>query len=547
MASLEPFELPADHLAAARRPRRIVVNHQVDGLLKAVNAGMSIPEIMEYEFAFADEAGTHIDSQWWSLDNVFPMQGHRLIDVTAPSVPGYLTEEKVKTFQQWADEGINIARVYIEETKKRGLECFYTYRMNESLLKNDEETDVNPEWIMPGEWDQPLLNFAFPEVRDRKVAYFRELAEDFDFDGAEVDFARGTLVTPAGQQWELRHHATDFLYRVRAATLEAAEARGRPFLIAARVCDNLSGCHFDGLDLRTWIDANLVDFIILGVRSLELEIEQVLHLIGDKPIQVMATLDDHHCSDGYSWPPIEVWRGLAADWWRQGISALQTFNWGVAPPALAERFGLKFRGAYDEGGRQIPVYRQAYQELGDPEKLRFMDKQFVVQRRGGGGSGGADIHEWTTPRFTYQNTNMLAQLPATIERSEVDTLVRIRVADDLAQAGDRISKLELRLLISDPASEKRESGTVKSVGINPFWDIPQLFTKPPAIELADQLQVRVNNIPSGPCAAEDGWFVFRPEPAAFGVGENLIGVCAAPSSASPLTLEKLEVHVSYAT
>ena len=101
IADLKPFELSPLHAAAATRRRRIVVNHQVDGLLKAVNADMSIAEIMEYEFAFADEAGTHIDAQWWSWDNVFPLDHHKMINANAPSVPGYLSAEKVKTFERW--------------------------------------------------------------------------------------------------------------------------------------------------------------------------------------------------------------------------------------------------------------------------------------------------------------------------------------------------------------------------------------------------------------------------------------------------------------
>ena len=429
---LTPFELSASHVAAATRKRRIVVNHQVDGLLKAVNAGMTIPEIMEYEFAFADEAGTHIDAQWWSWDNVFPFDHHKMINENAASVPGYLSEEKVKTFQRWANEGTNIAEIYIEETKKRGLECFYSYRLNESLEKNDEFAEAHPDWTIPGEWDQPLKNFAVPELRADKVGYFRELVERYDFDGVEVDFARGTIMTPVGHQWEMRDIVTRFLHEVRAATLEVERQRGRPVLVAVRVPDCLLGCTFDGLDVSTWVELNLADMIVLGVRTLELEIEEYRHLVSDRPVQVYACLDDHHCSDGYSWPPIEVWRGCVYNWWSQGADAIQTFNWGVAPPALAERFGLRFRGAYEEGGRQIPVYQQAYHELGDPELLCFKDKHFVVQRRGGGGSGGADIDQWTTPRHNYQNSNMLGQLPLDLDpNGRVDSLVRLRIGQDL--------------------------------------------------------------------------------------------------------------------
>ena len=147
----------------------------------------------------------------------------------------------------------------------------------------------------------------------------------------------------------MRDTITRFLFEVRQATLEAERQRGRPVLLAVRIPDCLVGCYFDGLDVPTWIRLNLADMIVLGVRSLDLEIEQIRHLVGDRPVQLIATLDDHHCSDGYSWPPIEVWRAAVCNWRSQGADAIQTFNWGVAPPALAERFGLKFRGAYDEG------------------------------------------------------------------------------------------------------------------------------------------------------------------------------------------------------
>ena len=125
------FRLSPEHLAAVNRKRRIVVNHQVDGLLCAVEQGLTVEQIMAYEFAFADTLGSHIDAQWWSLDNTFLLEGRPLIDQTSPSVPSYVSPERVKVFQHWLDDGINIAEVYIKETKKRDLECFYSYRLNE--------------------------------------------------------------------------------------------------------------------------------------------------------------------------------------------------------------------------------------------------------------------------------------------------------------------------------------------------------------------------------------------------------------------------------
>ena len=189
--------------------------------------------------------------------------------------------------------------------------------------------------------------------------------------------------------------------------MKVEQRRGRPFLVAARIPDTLVGCHFDGLDVATWVRDNLVDILVLGVRSYELEIERFRHLVGNKPIKIYATLDDHHCTDGYSWPPIEVMRGVAANWWQQGIDTLQVFNWGTASPEVREKTGMFVHQAYFDDSDRIQVYQQAYKELGSPETLRYL--RGPTQGRGrlrGSTSGNAPA---------YQNTNMLAQLPAALD------------------------------------------------------------------------------------------------------------------------------------
>lgn len=544
------FTLSPEHLAAVNRKRRIVVNHQVDGLLCAVEQGLTVEQIMAYEFAFADTPGSHIDAQWWSFDNTFPLKGRPLIDETSPSVPKYVSPERVRIFQQWLDDGVNIAEVYIEETKKRGLECFYTYRLNEDpYTEHYELAEAHPDWLITGEWEQPLWNFAVPGVRDYKVAICRELVERYNFDGLEIDFARGPIQTLPGHQWEQREHITEFLRRVRQETLAVEQKRGQPVLLAVRIPDNLIGCHFDGLDVETWVRGHLVDFLVLGVRSYELAIDQFRAIIGDKPIQIFGTFDDHHCTDGYSWPPIEVWRGVVANWWQQGVDTIQTFNWGVAPPEVARQLKVKTHGAYFDGTRMIPVYQQAYGELGDSEKLKYLNKHFVVQRRGGGGSGGANVDEWHTPRFSYQNTNMLGQLPTTLDNfGLVDALIRLRVSDHFATKADRIERLTLRILLSDPETENLAEGQkIDAVSINPFWDRLQLFTSPVRTDMIDRLEVRLNGMLLDRAIVDAGWFVFHTSLKQFAVGINLVGIRVTDrdSQGAPITVEKVEAHVEY--
>jgi hypothetical protein len=130
----------------------------------------------------------------------------------------------------------------------------------------------------------------------------------------------------------------------------------------------------------------------------------------------------------------------------------------------------------------------------------------------------------------------------------VDTLVRLRVADDFTQNAARLDALSLRVLLSDPASSHiPESEKVDSVIVNPFWDRDGTKTSPPRKDVAQRLRVRVNNVLLKEPSVEDGWFVFAPDPAVLSVGENLVGILVRGRDlhSAPVSLEKLEVHVRY--
>lgn len=546
------FQLSPEHIAAVKAKRRIVVNHPADGLLAAIQRKVGIDNLMTYELGFTDEPGSQIDGQWWCLDQLFPMKARPMTARDSALAQGYYMGGNVETIYRWEKEGINIAKVYLEETRKRGIECFYSYRISDGTSHTEfgkEFAEAHPDWVVKDEWGNAKWNFAVPEVRARKLSVLRELAEDYDFDGLEVDFARGPNNLPAGRMWANRRAVSQFLRDLRAATLKVEKRRGRPFLVAARIPDTLVGCHFDGLDVETWVQDNLVDILVLGVRSYELEIERFHHMIGNKPIKIYATLDDHHCTDGYSWPPIEVQRGVAANWWQQGIDALQAFNWAVASPEVREKTGMFVHQAYFDDSDRVQVNQQAYKELGSPETLRYLDKTFVVQRRGGGGSGGPDVHEWRTPRSAYQNTNMLAQLPAPLDNSgKVDTLIRLRVGDRLADHAAQIGGLTLALLLSDPATHGLPAEqTIGRASINPFWDNPQLYTSPPRQGIEAGLEVRVNGALLDKGLAEEGWVIYRPDPDLFAVGENLVGILAKGRKVGDpaMMVEKVEVRVDY--
>ena len=558
------IKLSREHINAVNRTRRIVANHPEDGANYAIMAGLTTTNLMEYEFGFADEDGSQIDGQWWSLNNIFPMKSRPLVEeltyplrpaskiqsmyVSAPE-PAHPVDDGAPTLKQWAEEGINLAKIYLDETHKRGLECFYSYRLSSYAEGEDTQfAKAHPDWMMVDEFGSNTWDFSIPEVRKHKLSIISELANEYDFDGIEIDFARNSLLTSAGNQWENRAIISEFMEEIRSSTLSSETVHGSPMLLAARIPDNILGCRFDGLDIESWVSANLIDILVLGVRSLDLDIEHFRHIVGRKNIKILATLDDHHTSDGYSWPGIEVMRGLATNWWQQGIDGIQTFNWGVASPSLAQRLGFWVAQAYIDGSPAIPVYQQAYKELGSPDTLYQKDKTFVIQRRGSGGSGGSPVENWTTPRHTYQNTNMLGELPATLDNnSKIDTLLKLRVGDDLTKHSEFIRSITLKVLLSDSSTLNLDQNqTIGKAMVTDFWGVPKLFNSPPRKGIEEIIQVRINNSPLPQPGVKEGWLLFTPNPNQLAVGLNLIGVCLVNGGHQyTLTIEKVELHVKY--
>ena len=544
-------QLSSEHIDAINRRRRVIVNFDVISSDGARFATKEIERLVEWKFMFADEPGAHIDSIYWSWG-----EGHQ-----APYPSDVLPLYDSPGFKKWADDGINIVQVFLEASKQRGIEAFFSYRINGS--DNDlgpvaeiPMKEAHPDWLIHTWNANGYWNFAIEGVHEYKLSILREAAENYDFDGIELDFARVCPVLPPGHQWEYRDRLTDFIRATRAMLLKVARKRGRPFLLAARIPENLEGCHFDGIDPETWAQEELLDIFVMGCRSFDVDIPAFRRITEGTNIKLYSCIDDHHASDGYQWPPIEVMRGVAANWYQQGADGVQTFNFAHATPEGTDRTVGQM---YLEKG--WGTHRQAYQEIGDSDSLKHKNKIFVVQRRGGG-HGTTVIpnpEDWSTPRFMYFNTNMFGQLPAPLDNDgKVDTLLTIAVADDVAAEADRVDQITLRLLLSDPEApplspplvggKGGEDQRLQPVTVATIAHPGTLQNIPTAKGVENQIEVRINNILLGTPTVEGGWLVFAAQPKFLAVGDNLVGVRVTERPTEvrhQILIEKLEVHLKY--
>jgi hypothetical protein len=273
-AEWKTVELSSDHMATVNRQRRIVYHHDASAnthLLKDVGPER-IETVVKYLVSPLDAKGYQIDSVWydWSEGN----QAFYPSDVL-PALEG-------GPYPDWLKAGLDIIRLVQEAAQQRGREVFFSYRVNGGdhdmgwrlvPLKKEHPAWTHDAYAGLG-YKIPNIfwNFAFAEVRDYKVKIIRELAENYDFDGISIDFARNPNLFPVGTQWENRDHLTAFMRQVGQMMLEVEQQRGRPLLLAARVPENILGCHFDGIDIEAWTSETLLDILALGDRSSEVDI-----------------------------------------------------------------------------------------------------------------------------------------------------------------------------------------------------------------------------------------------------------------------------------
>lgn len=514
----EPIRLSAAHEAAVNRPRRMVVHYDAFDAL-----AMEFDQWLEYRFSYIDDPGSQIDAVWWDIQGLRP-------DVY-PALPGQ------NAAQRWLDQGIDPIGRLVAETRRRNLQVFWNHRISEVDLGPGGTNawkapphplkKAHPDWLLKTWWPHGLWNLAVPEVRQYTLDTLGGLAEKYPLDGFQLDFARHVPCLPPGRQWELRNHVTELVRMVRRMTLETAAKRGRPMLLAARVPRSLKGCRVDGFDIETWARESLVDILTLGSRSISIDFDGYRQAAGGRNIKLQPCFDDHHAPDGYRYAPIEVLRGVFANWWQQGADSIVTFNWSNAPAELCRKAGVH---------PGPPTHRQAYKEGGSREALKTKDKVFVVERRGG--------YPWAEGYF---NRNDDALLPANLPDNGEPLVVPVRIADDLPSRAHEIRYLIVRAVMfaasdSDGLELKLNGQTLPASVRDAGWKDPQIFSPRPQPASGGPGDYKIHATQH--LLRLD--FTMRPQDCQ--VGENRVELRLTRRARKPagaVALEKLEIHVKY--
>lgn len=150
-----------------------------------------------------------------------------------------------------------------------------------------------PGRAQPDPWQQ-LLDYGHREVRDYYFAMIRELVEDYDYEGLELDWLRDPFCCEPQASQDSLDMMTEWIAQIRELTRRKAERTGRPYPLGMRIPARLGALKAIGLDVAAFAREGLIDFIAPGnylQTSWELPYDDLRKAAGEK-VAIYGVIDN---------------------------------------------------------------------------------------------------------------------------------------------------------------------------------------------------------------------------------------------------------------
>ncbi|MFV1968814.1 MAG: hypothetical protein ACC628_25635, partial [Pirellulaceae bacterium] len=239
---------------------------------------------------------------WWK-SKVYPAEEHyRWFQENTGLEPD--------SFGKYMLAGGDMVAVFVERCRQRGQRPFISLRLNDGHhLENVGQKTRRAIWVSRfyaehpeyrigpdrRNWDLHVQNWAIPEVREQKFAFIREICEQYDIDGFELDFMRHTSFFRLKETTseERAQIMAAFVTRVRSL-LDRTAKPGQKRWLCARVPCQLAAHDRLGIDLPRMAAAGL-DMVNLSAFYFTMQ-QNDLALIRKLVPQVAVYLEMTHCT-----------------------------------------------------------------------------------------------------------------------------------------------------------------------------------------------------------------------------------------------------------
>jgi hypothetical protein len=173
-------------------------------------------------------------------------------------------------------EGTDALKVVCDHMHGHGKEVLAAIRMSDThhtRITTDNPlcplfAVEHPEFVIrqPDErTNETALDYSHPEVRSHRLAIMKEIVENYDVDGLELNFVRWAKHFPRDQGREKAHILTSYMGELHQVMQAAARTRGRDSLtLGIRVPESLAACWLAGVDVQTWVRRGWIDYLVIS-------------------------------------------------------------------------------------------------------------------------------------------------------------------------------------------------------------------------------------------------------------------------------------------
>lgn len=185
--------------------------------------------------------------------------------------------EMLDRFLDLVEAGVDWVAHLAAACRRRGVSPWGSVRMNDAHGANNWEGSYfncppqrEPRLRLSGTRMDPrrgisrslaVCNFEHREVRDYYFRLIRELVEDYDLDGLELDWLRMPLCCEPPASAEAIAAMLDWQRETRELTQGQAARRGEPYFLGLRVPCRLGVLRTVGLDVAEMARQGLIDFV----------------------------------------------------------------------------------------------------------------------------------------------------------------------------------------------------------------------------------------------------------------------------------------------
>ena len=208
-------------------------------------------------------------------------RGHAVCQgVTAPADVDRFIDRMLafmNLYQDLIDAGVDWLAEAAKACRRRGVAPWVSIRMNDfhghkniegSFFNTDQLKDptmrlqhsaYSPTMYEPGY--RRALNYEKAEVRALMFRQIKEVVEDYDYAGLELDWWRQPLCCEPNATPETVAMMTDWFREIRALTERRAQATGRRYPFGMRIPGQLDTLKSIGIDIETLCRESVIDFV----------------------------------------------------------------------------------------------------------------------------------------------------------------------------------------------------------------------------------------------------------------------------------------------